>query len=359
MPELQIDRSIPVLVTGATGYVAGWVVKRLLEEGLTVHGTVRDASKTERLTYLQRLVEGTEGSLKLFSADLTEEGSFAEAMAGCGTVFHIASPFQIDVADPQRDLIEPAVDGTRNVLEEVNRTESVARVVLTSSCAAIYGDNADLATTPRGVFDEAVWNSSSSPTHQPYSYSKTMAEKKAWELHDAQDRWRLVVMNPPGIFGPGVRVHGTSESFNIMTQLGDGTMAAGAPRLGLGLVDVRDVAEAHLRGAFLPDAEGRHVLAAHDTNLLDMAKVLAAKYPDYPLPKRAVPKLLLWLIGPFVNKAFTRKVVSRNIDLPWRGDSTKSREKLGMVYRSLETTLFDHFQQLIDEGLIGSKKKAA
>jgi nucleoside-diphosphate-sugar epimerase len=233
-------------------------------------------------------------------------------------------------------------------------------VVLTSSCAAIYGDNADLDDDAprrlrRGGLEQQLVASRTSPTPTRRRWPR----KKAWELHDAQDRWRLVVMNPPGIFGPGVRVHGTSESFNIMTQLGDGTMAAGAPRLGLGLVDVRDVAEAHLRGAFLPDAEGRHVLAAHDTNLLDMAKVLAAKYPDYPLPKRAVPKLLLWLIGPFVNKAFTRKVVSRNIDLPWRGDSTKSREKLGMVYRSLETTLFDHFQQLIDEGLIGSKKKAA
>lgn len=359
MSELQIDRSRPVLVTGATGYVAGWVIKRLLEEGLTVHGTVRDASKTDRLAYLHALADGTEGRLELFSADLTKEGSFAEAMAGCGVVFHIASPYQISVEDPQRDLIEPAVEGTRNVLETVNHTPSVTRVVLTSSCAAIYGDNADLDATPNGVFTEAVWNTSSSPTHQPYSYSKTMAEKKAWEIHDAQDRWRLVVMNPPGIFGPGVRVHPDAESFRIMTQLGDGTMATGAPRMGLGVVDVRDVAEAHLRGAFLPDAEGRHVLSAHDSDVLEMGRVLARRFPGYPLPTRAAPKLLLWLVGPFVNKAFTRKVVSRNIDRPWRGDNTKSREKLGMRYRDLETTLAEHFQQLIDAGLVKPKKRAA
>ena len=158
MTELQIDRSKPVLVTGATGYVAGWVIKRLLEEGLTVHGTVRDAGQTERLQYLHDLARDTSGSLTLFSADLTQEGSFAEAMAGCSTVFHIASPFQLNVEDPQRDLIEPAVEGTRNVLEEVNRTASVDRVVLTSSCAAIYGDNIDLDTTPDGVFTEEVWN---------------------------------------------------------------------------------------------------------------------------------------------------------------------------------------------------------
>ncbi len=356
MSELRIDHTKPVLVTGATGYVAGWVVKRLLEEGLTVHGTVRDAGQTERLRYLHDLAEGTKGSLKLFSADLTNMGSFADAMAGCSTVFHIASPYQLNVEDPQRDLIEPAVEGTRNVLDEVNRTPSVDRVVLTSSCAAIYGDNIDLDTTPDGVFTEEIWNTSSSPTHQPYSYSKTMAEKKAWEIHDAQDHWRLVVMNPPGIFGPGVRLHSGAESFRIMKQLGDGTMAAGAPRFGLGIVDVRDVAEAHLRGAFLPNAEGRHVISGHDSDLVEMGRIIAQKYPDYPLPKRAAPKFLIWLLGPLVNKVFTRKVVSRNVDHPWRGDNTKSQEKLGMTYRPLETTLHDHFQQLIDEGVINLKK---
>lgn len=359
MSELRIDHSKPVLVTGATGYVAGWVVKRLLEEGLTVHGTVRDAGKTERLQYLYDLAEGTEGSLKLFSADLTKKGSFAGAMVGCSTVFHVASPYQLNVEDPQRDLIEPAVEGTRNVLDEVNRTPTVDRVVLTSSCAAIYGDNIDLETTPNGIFTEEIWNTSSSPTHQPYAYSKTMAEKKAWEIHDAQDRWRLVVMNPPGIFGPGVRLHSGAESFNIMTQLGDGTVALGAPRVGLGIVDVRDVAEAHLRGGFLPGAEGRHVISGHDSDLVEMGRIIARKYPDYPLPKRAAPKFLVWLLGPLFNKALTRRMVSRNVDRPWRGDNTKSHEKLGMTYRPLETTLQDHFQQLIDEGVISLKKKAA
>jgi len=243
------------------------------------------------------------------------------------------------------------------VLEEVDRTPTVTRVVLTSSCAAIYGDNADLDATPNGVFTEAVWNTSSSPTHQPYSYSKTTAEKRAWEVHDEQDRWRLVVMNPPGIFGPGVRVHADAERFRILTQLVDGTMATGAPRMALGVVDVRDVAEAHLRGAFLPDAEGRHLIAAHDSDLLEMGRILARRFPGYPLPTRAAPKFLLWLVGPFVNKAFTRKVVSLNIDRPWRSDNTKSREKLGMRYRDLDTTLAEHFQQLVDAGLVKPKKR--
>jgi dihydroflavonol-4-reductase len=349
--DLQIDPSHPVLVTGATGYVAGWVVKRLLEEGLTVHATVRDPSKTARLAYLQELADASPGSIAFFGADLVEEGSFAEAMAGCSTVFHIASPYTLDAKDPQKELVEPAVGGTRNVLQQVEETPSVTRVVITSSCAAIYGDNADLADTPTGVFTEEVWNASSTLTHNAYSYSKTEAEREAWRIHDAQDRWRLVVVNPCGVFGPGVRMHPTSESFKILTQLGDGTMSSGVPALGLGVVDVRDLAEAHLRAAFLPDANGRNIIAGHDSGFPEMARVLKEAFPSYPLPGRTLPKFVIWMVGPFINPGLTRRFVSRNIGLPWKGDNGKSKRELGLSYRPLDQTLTEHFQQLIDEGV--------
>ena len=108
MPDLTIPTDAPVLVTGATGYVAGRLVERLLQAGLTVHATVRDASKTERLQYLHDLADDTEGSLRFFSADLLDEGAFTEAMEGCRVVFHTASPFALDVKDPQAELIDPA-----------------------------------------------------------------------------------------------------------------------------------------------------------------------------------------------------------------------------------------------------------
>lgn len=348
--DMKIDGTRPVLVTGGTGYIAGWVIKGLLEAGLTVHATVRSLANTERLAYLHALAEGTEGSLRFFEADLLQEGSFDAAMAGCSTVFHVASPFVIEVEDAQKQLVEPAVNGTRNVLEAINRTQTVTRVVVTSSCAAIYSDNADLADTPKGVFSEEIWNTRSSLTHQPYSYSKTLAEREAWKIAEAQERWRLVVVNPCGVWGPGTQVHGSSESFKILTQLGDGSFAPAAPNLGLGLVDVRDVAEAHLRAAFLPDAQGRYILSGHDTTMPEMAKVLKERFPDYKLPTMVAPKALIWLVGPLVNAALTRKVVSRNIGHPWRGDNSKSRRELGMSYRPLAETLHDHFQQLVDHG---------
>ena len=152
----KIDKSKPVMITGATGYVAGWIVKKLLDEGLTAHAPIRDPENAEKLQYLNKIAENAPGTIKFYKADLLDEGSYAEAMAGCQIVFHTASPFKIDVVDPQKELVDPAQLGTRNVLEEVNRTPSVERVVLTSSCAAIYGDNADLKKTPNGIFTEDI-----------------------------------------------------------------------------------------------------------------------------------------------------------------------------------------------------------
>lgn len=339
------------MVTGATGFVAGWIVKGLLDAGATVHAPVRNPDNPEKLKYLNALAEKAPGTIRFFKADLLDEGSYAEAMEGCAIVFHTASPFTVDVKDPQKELIDPARLGTRNVLEEANRTESVKRVVLTSSCAAIYGDNADLGKTPDGIFTEDVWNTSSSLSHNPYSYSKTLAEKEAWKIAGAQDRWDLVVINPTLVIGPGINPHATSESFNMVRQMGDGSFKTGAPRWGFGMVDVRDLANAHLAGAYTPQAKGRHIINGHNTDLLAMAKSLLPKYgKDYPIPSKAMPKWLVWLIAPLAGGGMTRKLVARNIDLPWKGDNTKSIRELGMTYRPLPESMNDMFQQLIDAG---------
>jgi dihydroflavonol-4-reductase len=350
---MDIDRSKPVMITGATGYVAGWIVKRLLEEGLTVHAPVRDPDNSDKLKYLNELAESSPGRIRYFKADLLDEGSYAEAMAGCAVVFHTASPFKIRVRDPQRELVDPARLGTRNVLEEANRIPSVHRVVLTSSCAAIYGDNADLGKTPNGAFTEEIWNTSSSLEHQPYSYSKTVAEQEAWRIHDRQDRWDLVVINPSLVIGPGVNPYATSESFKLIKQLGDGTLKAGVPRIGFGVVDVRDLAEAHLNGAFTPAAKGRYITSGHNTDFFELATVLADRYgDDYPIPRRTLPKWLVWLVGPLMDKATSRRMIARNVDLPWRADNSKGVRELGLSYRPLAESMNDFFQQMIDSGYL-------
>jgi dihydroflavonol-4-reductase len=231
-------------------------------------------------------------------------------------------------------------------------------VVVTSSCAAIYGDNIDLEDTPDGVFTEEIWNTSSSVEHQAYSYSKTLAEREAWEIAGRQDRWDLVAVNPSLVLGPGIDPHGTSESFAIMKQFGDGTMRTGVPRMGIGVVDVRDLAEAHYRAGFTPDAAGRTIVSGHDSDLAELAAILRRRFGDrYPIPSRTMPKWLVWLVGPMVNANLTRKVVSRNIGLPFRADNSKGARELGLTYRPLEDTVVDFFQQLIDAGVFKAAAK--
>ena len=347
----HLDRSQPVLVTGATGYVAGQLIRRLLQEGLTVHAAVRDPGNTERLAALKALEDSMSGKLRVFASDLLEQGSYAEAMAGCRVVFHTASPFVVSVEDPERDLVRPAVEGTRNVLQEANRQSSVERVVLTSSCAAIYSDNADALDTPRGCFDESVWNTTASLTHQAYSHSKTLAEQAAWQIAEQQSRWRLVVINPSLVLGPAISDDTHGESFSLMTQLCDGTLRIGAPDYGMGVVDVRDVAEAHLAAGFLPTATGRHLVAGHSSSFIALGRLLSHHAgPQYAIPTRQLPRWLVWLAGPLANRAVTRKIVSRNVGHAFVFDNTRSREQLGLIYRPLETTLHDMFDQLEASG---------
>ena len=352
-PSPALDTSAPVLVTGATGYIAGWLVKDLLEEGFTVHGAVRDPSDRSKVAHLLDLAQSSPGSLTLFKANLLDEGSYAEAMEGCRVVFHTASPFTTKFSDPQRDLVDPAVNGTRNVLATANHTPSVERVVVTSSCAAIYGDNSDVAKAPRGILSEEIWNTSSSVSHQPYCYSKTAAEKAAWEMAEAQDRWSLVTINPSLVIGPGVAGPHASESFDIVKQLGDGTMQAGAPAFEIGMVDVRDVAEAHMRAGFIAGAEGRHIVSHQTQSLLELGQVLRKVFGSrWPFPSRIIPKWLIWLLGPVANKAFTRRMVEENMGHPWRADNSKSKRALGVSYRPLDQAVSEMFRQMIDAGTV-------
>jgi nucleoside-diphosphate-sugar epimerase len=347
----EISKAAPVLVTGASGYIAGWIVKYLLEAGHTVHGTVRDPARPKGLEHLKALSDAHPGKLKLFKADLLTPGAYDEPMQGCELVMHTASPFIITgFTDANQALVRPAVEGTRNVLEACNRVASVKRVVLTSSVAGIFGDNADLKSVPGGVFTEEHWNTSSSVSHQPYSYSKVAAEREAWKIQKAQTRWDLVTINPALVLGPSLARSSASTSISTMKQLGNGTMRAGAPKLVMGVVDVRDVAQAHILAGYNPAAEGRHIVCAGERSLLQLGTVLRGKFPQYPFPRKETPTFLVWLVAPLAR--LQRSFVKQNVGLPLRIDNRRSREKLGLSYRPIDQTVVEHFQQMIDDGLI-------
>ncbi|TGO44959.1 hypothetical protein BCON_0438g00040 [Botryotinia convoluta] len=162
------------LVTGGTSFIGLYTVKILLERGHFVHTTVRSLKNTQKLKALSDL----------------QNNSFKDAMAGCDIVYHIASPFLVpqQIKGGMKDCIEPALQGTQNVLQSVNETQTVKRVVLTSSIAAIYSDSADILKMKDSTLAEAYWNVTSTAADNPYSYSKTIAEREAWKMQEAQSR---------------------------------------------------------------------------------------------------------------------------------------------------------------------------
>lgn len=176
-PLSQSPRRQAVAVTGAAGYIASSLILKLLEKGYTVHGTVRSLQSKEKISHLLSFPDfPSGGKLILFEADLLDEGSFNKAFQGVDVVFHVASPFQLQYNDGKKELVEPAVHGTENVVKEALKSKTVKRIIVTSSMAAVKGDR------PSGhVYTEKDFNDTVTEK-DPYMYSKVLAEKKAWEL---------------------------------------------------------------------------------------------------------------------------------------------------------------------------------
>jgi nucleoside-diphosphate-sugar epimerase len=332
----------PILVTGGSGFIASWVVKYLLAEGYHVRATVRDKRRPEKVEHLMQAAMDEPGVLELVEADLLEEGSFLAGMQGCKWVIHLASPFLIGQVDqPQQQLINPALQGTRNVLNSVNQTPSVERVVLTSSVAAVAGDNREVEQTEGQILTEAHWNQTSNLDRQPYAYSKTLAEKAAWKMAQAQDRWQLLTINPGFVLGPALSQRKDAASFTFIHDLIGGQFKTGAAKLTFGLVDVRDVARAHILACEQPDASGRHIVVSDHQTMLGMSRIIRRVAPTHAgkLPRFNAPKFLMYAIAPFLG--FSWQFVRDNVGIPVRYDNQYSQQDLGLIYRDIDSTFHD------------------
>ncbi|MDA3957341.1 NAD-dependent epimerase/dehydratase family protein [Oceanispirochaeta sp.] len=346
-----MDKSV-ITVTGGTGYIASWIVSDLLQEGHKVRITVRNKSDFLKYQHLLDLEGKTEGELSVFEADLLSPGSFDAAVKGADYVMHTASPFFLDDGgDPQKNLVDPAVKGTKNVLEAVNRSASVKRVVLTSSIAAIYGDSREMNDRGLASLDETIWNESSSLKRNAYSYSKTEAEKAAWEMVKKQAEWDLVTIHPGFVLGPSQTKRIDSTSIGTLLRILRGEIKSGAPDLRFIFSDVRDISRGHISAAFTESANGRYIIANESGNLLSIGKVIeAAHMGAYKVPKNLVPKWLVWLIAPTIG--FTRQFAKDNIGYPLAADNRRSIQDLKLVYTPLKSTILDHVEQLKSDGLI-------
>ncbi|MFJ8105958.1 NAD-dependent epimerase/dehydratase family protein [Streptomyces sp. NPDC096132] len=335
-----------VLVTGGSGFVAAHLVRQLLERGHQVRTTVRSTANTAKVAPLRALQDEHPGRLDLFEADLLKEGSFDEAMKGCAVVFHVASPFLMPerIKDGQRDVVDPALRGTRNVVASVDRTESVERLVFTSTVGAIFGDYADVDHMDDRVLSEKYVNTTSTVENNPYHYAKTVAEKAAWDAEAAQSRWRMVSLNPGLILGPSLTPASDSGSLFLLDELFKGYFFYGAPDFSFTTVDVRDVAAAHIAAAEHPEAHGRYILAAEEmTSFHQMATLLRKHHPrSLRLPRTALPHWPVRILGPAFG--LSQDYIRHHLGIRFRVDNSRSTGELGLTYRPIEETLVDHYR---------------
>jgi len=341
-----------ITVTGATGYIASWIVRDLLIDGHEVRITVRDKTRTDKFQHLLDLEKQNSGKLLVFEANLLQEGSYDEAVKGAEYVMHTASPFFLDdKTDPKANLLDPAVNGTRNVIQAVNRSKSVKRVVLTSSLAAIYGDNKEMSDNGIEALDESIWNTTSKLNYNAYSYSKTEAEKAAWAMAEDQSDWDLVTIHPGFVLGPSLTKRKDSTSIGTLIRILSGELKSGSPNLQFIFSDVRDISRGHLLGAFTKEAHGRYILANESGSLLRIAKIISDEYGKrFKVPEKTVPKWLVWLIAPTIG--LSRLFIKNNVGYPLSANNKRSINELGMSYTSLKDTVLDHVKQLEADGII-------
>lgn len=334
-----------VLVTGGSGYIGGWCVAGLLQQGYVVRTTVRDLAKEAAVRASLGKITDPGNRLSFYAANLTADAGWDEAVGGCDYVLHVASP--LGVADPKdpNDLIVPARDGAKRAVSAAIKA-GVKRVVLTSSVAATSKGIAGSWTS-----DETNWTDPDGPKVSVYAQSKTLAERAAWNLINTSDgKTTLATVNPALVLGP-VTSNDFSESVQVVERLLSGRVP-GIPRLGFNVVDVRDVASLHILAMTDPKAAGeRFIAAGHYAWMGEVADLLRARLGEKAakVPNRKVPDFVIRLAGLFDKDLGS---VASSLGHKHDNSSEKAQRMLGWKPRPLEETILDCANSLIATGAL-------
>lgn len=331
------------LVTGGSGYIAGFLIRQLVANGWTVHATVRSLKREDEVRGWLNL---DNSRLRFFAADLENDAGWAEAMAGCSHVAHVASPFPLGVPAYADELVIPARDGALRALRFASEA-GVKRFVLTSSMAAIaYGHGHG-----GGIYSEADWTNLDNPDVMPYPRSKTVAERAArdWVTAEGGDM-EFASVNPAAVFGP-LLSDDLSTSIELVKQLLEGKVPL-CPDIGFGIIDVRDVADLHYRVLTAPAIHNeRYVCSGPFLKMIDVANILTANLGDKAkkVPTRKMPDWLLKLLA--LVRPELKQLVAELGNVRG-GNSSHAIETLGWTMRAPEDAILATAYNLIERGIV-------
>lgn len=337
----------PVCITGATGYVGSHIVDAFLAAGVPVRAAVRSPDDPEKTAHLHAMAARHGTDLSLHAADLGAPGSFETALAGCEGLVHVAAVARLTAPDPQRQIVDPSVEGARNVLAAASAA-GVRRVVLTSSVAAIGSYRA----SEQHPLTEADWNDAATLETDPYGLAKTQAERLAWSMAAEAD-WDLVVCNPAMVLGPVFTRRHCGASPAIVRDILRRSFPAN-PRFCFGIVDARDVAAAHLAAYQDPTASGRHLLAAGTRWMRDMAALLDEAFRAYRIRTGNLPNLAVRAAALF-DKRMDRNVLADILDRQPHYDGRHATGALGVTYRDIDESVVDTARSMVELGFVPTR----
>jgi len=326
-----------VFLTGASGFIAKHILRELLENGYEARVSVRSETRAQELRDLFPYA-----ALDIVLLDLMRDAGWAEAMAGCDVLIHTASPFPLSEPKDPQDLIRPAVDGTLRALRAAHGA-GIGRVILTSSCAAIY-KQAD--KPPMQSSDESNWTTPDAPSVGAYEASKTLAERAAWEFVEDHPEMALTTINPGAVFGPPMDAR-YGSSLELVERLMSGGVPM-APPMDMVAVDVRDVARMHVAAIDLEATQGERFAAVSGTHrFLELGQMLNAWDDSLRTPTREAPMWLLRVMSLISKEA--RSVLS-NVGRTLAVSGGKAEETFGFQFIPVDAALIASAKAIRDGG---------
>ena len=337
-----------VLVTGASGYIGSHIVANLLSKGKVVRATVRDASDPERVDHLKNMEIAKGGSLEIIEMNLLDSESVHRAVYGCKEVIHTAAVVVLKSKNPQEKIVDPSVVGTQNVLDAIDSSETVECLVHTSSTAAIrpqrWEDGQTLTTD--------TWAEDANIEDNPYGLAKFSAERLVRNWHSTNKKGpRMVTINPCVVLGPPLSRRHLRGSPSFIMMLLKREIPFVIP-MHISIVDVRDVAEAHVRALSRGDSGGRYLVVSGQMWWKEVAMAIKKGNPTMKIPTKQIPyflSLVVSIFHPRVSLSWARMHLGKR--LYW--DASPAEKDLGMKWRSPEESLLDTIPPILENRWVG------